>query len=71
MPPLDDTEAKAQLDEDLQITKWDWPPTKCFRTFLFLNHKILSQWTVLFVKSRNKWVYIFTQTTFASIAFNI
>ena len=29
MPPLDDTEAKAQLDEDLQITKkWDWPPTK-------------------------------------------
>ena len=37
MPPLDDTEAKAQLDEDLQITKWDWPPTKCFRTFLFLK----------------------------------
>ena len=30
MPPLDDTEAKAQLDEDLQKykKKWDWPPTK-------------------------------------------
>ena len=30
MPPLDDTEAKAQLDEDLQITKMGLAPHKMF-----------------------------------------